>query len=61
VLCVDDHGVMLEGLGLLIGREPDLQVVASATTGEEAVEMFARHRPDVTLMDLPAASRSRRV
>jgi len=52
VLCVDDHRVMLDGLSLLIGRQPDMQVIASATLGEEAVELFRRHRPDVTLMDL---------
>ena len=52
VLCVDDHRVMLDGLSLLIGRQPDMEVVASATSGEEAVELFARHVPDVTLMDL---------
>ena len=52
VLCVDDHRVMLDGLSLLLGREPDMEVVASATSGEEAVELFARHGPDVTLMDL---------
>jgi two-component system NarL family response regulator len=52
LLCVDDHCVMLEGLSLLIGREPDLEVVASATSGEQAVALFEAHRPDVTLMDL---------
>ena len=43
---------MLDGLSLLIGRQPDMEVVASATSGEEAVELFARYVPDVTLMDL---------
>ena len=38
VLCVDDHRVMLDGLSLLIGRQPDMEVVASATSGEEAVK-----------------------
>ena len=52
VLCVDDHRVMLDGLALLIGRQPDMEVIASATNGEQAVELFARHRPDITLMDL---------
>jgi two-component system NarL family response regulator len=52
VLCVDDHRVMLDGLSLLIGRQPDMEVIASATTGEEAVALFERCRPDVTLMDL---------
>jgi DNA-binding NarL/FixJ family response regulator len=52
VLCVDDHGVVLEGLELLIGRQPDMKVVASATTGEDAVRLFRKCRPNVTLMDL---------
>ena len=52
VLCVDDHRVMLDGLSLLIGRQPDMEVIASATSGERAVELFASLLPDVTLMDL---------
>jgi two-component system NarL family response regulator len=52
VVCVDDHRVMLDGLALLIGRQPDMEVVASAVNGEQAVEVYQRHRPDVTLMDL---------
>ena len=52
LLCVDDHRVMLEGLSLLISRQPDMEVIAAATRGEQAVELFLRHRPDVTLMDL---------
>jgi len=52
VLCVDDHRVMLDGLSLLISRQPDMEVIASATLGEQAVDLFVRHRPDVTLMDL---------
>ncbi len=52
VLCVDDHRVMLDGLALLIGRQPDMEVVASATTGDQAISEYAAVRPDVTLMDL---------
>ena len=52
VLCVDDHRVMLDGLALLIGRQPDMEVIASATSGEHAVQLFAAHQPDITLMDL---------
>jgi two-component system NarL family response regulator len=52
VLCVDDHRVMLDGLALLIGRQPDMEVVASATNGEQAVAQYLSVRPDVTLMDL---------
>src|SRR5438874_12800973 len=52
VLCVDDHRIVREGIALIIDREPDMQVVGSASTGEEAVALFRRDRPDVTLMDL---------
>jgi DNA-binding NarL/FixJ family response regulator len=52
VMCVDDHRLMREGIVLIIGLDPSLTVVAEAATGEEAVEHFIKHRPDVTLMDL---------
>jgi two-component system, NarL family, response regulator len=52
VMCVDDHRVMLDGLALLIDRQPDMEVVASATNVAQAVSEHARVRPDVTLMDL---------
>ena len=52
VLCVDDHRIVREGIGLIIDRQPDMVVVGSAATGEEAVLLFMRERPDVTLMDL---------
>jgi two-component system NarL family response regulator len=58
VLCVDDHRIVREGIGLIIGRQPDMTVVASAATGEEAVASFGRHRPDVTLMDLQLGAMS---
>ena len=52
VLCVDDHRIVREGIGLIIARQPDMEVAGSAATGEEAVALFKRERPDVTLMDL---------
>lgn len=52
ILCVDDHRLVLNGIELMIGRQPDMSVVGSATTGEEAVSLFQQHRPDITLMDL---------
>jgi two-component system, NarL family, response regulator len=52
VLCVDDHRIVREGLSMLIGRQGDMEVVGLAGSGEEAVELFTRLRPDVTLMDL---------
>jgi DNA-binding NarL/FixJ family response regulator len=43
---------MREGIMRVIGLQPDMTVVAQANNGEEAVEQFLQHRPDVTLMDL---------
>jgi DNA-binding NarL/FixJ family response regulator len=52
VLIVDDHPLMRAGLSGEIGRQSDMQVIAEATDGDEAVALFRLHRPDVTLMDL---------
>jgi DNA-binding NarL/FixJ family response regulator len=52
VLCVDDHRLMREGIVRIIGFDEGVRVVAEGGTGEEAVERFLQHRPDVTLMDL---------
>lgn len=52
VLCVDDHRLMREGIARIVGVQPDMTVVAEASNGEEAVEQFLKHRPEVTLMDL---------
>lgn len=52
VLCVDDHPVVRQGVAGLVGVQGDMEVVAEATNGREAIEQFRRHRPDITLMDL---------
>src|SRR5215467_5840902 len=52
ILTVDDHALLREGIAALVNAEPDMKLVAEATTGEEAIERFREHRPDVTLMDL---------
>jgi len=52
VLCVDDHRLMREGIVHIVSLQPDIVVVAEARTGQEAVEQFLKHRPDVTLMDM---------
>ena len=52
VLIVDDHPLLREGIAALISAEPDMQLVAEAATGREALAQFKLNRPDVTLMDL---------
>lgn len=52
VLCVDDHRIVREGISLIISREQDMKVIGAVATGEEAVELYKQHRPDITLMDL---------
>jgi two-component system NarL family response regulator len=49
---VDDHRLVREGISRIIGLHPDVTVVAQASSGDEAVEMYRHFRPDVTLMDL---------
>lgn len=52
VLSVDDHPRMREGIALLISCQPDMVMVAQASNGREAIELFRKHTPDVTLLDL---------
>jgi len=52
VLSVDDHPVLRGGIAALIGNQTDMEVVAEASNGREALEQFRQHRPDITLMDL---------
>jgi len=52
VLVVDDHSLVRTGVVNIISHERDLQVVAEAANGVEAVAAFEKHRPDVTLLDL---------
>lgn len=52
ILCADDHPLVRKGIALILANEPDLELVAEAGDGQEAVELFRRHQPDVTLMDL---------
>jgi DNA-binding NarL/FixJ family response regulator len=52
VLAVDDHPLIREGIAHLIAREADMQLIAEADNGREAIRQFRAHRPDVTLMDL---------
>ena len=52
VLTVDDHPLMRSGISYEINAQPDMQVVAEAADGQQAVTLFREHRPDVTLMDI---------
>lgn len=52
VLTVDDHPLLREGIAAVLEGEQDVELVAEAANGQEAIELFRRHRPDVTLMDL---------
>jgi YesN/AraC family two-component response regulator len=64
VLIADDHPVVQEGLAAIFKSQKDMEVVAEAINGEEALELCNRHLPDVLLLDLRmpiAASAERRL
>jgi DNA-binding NarL/FixJ family response regulator len=52
ILCVDDHTMIQKGLTAVLEHEPDMDVIAYASNGPDAVKQFMKHRPDITLMDL---------
>jgi DNA-binding NarL/FixJ family response regulator len=52
VLCVDDHPLVRKGIASILANESDMRLVGEAGNGQEAVELFRLHHPDVTLMDL---------
>ena len=52
VLSADDHPLLREGIATLINSQPDMKLIAEAANGQEAIQQFGEHRPDVTLMDL---------
>src|SRR3954468_10644076 len=52
VLCADDHALVRKGIASILANEADIQLVAEAVDGDEAVRLYRQHRPDVTLMDL---------
>src|SRR5277367_4473165 len=52
ILMVDDHPLLREGVAAVLHGEEDVELVAEATNGQEAIDLFRIHRPDVTLMDL---------
>jgi two-component system NarL family response regulator len=52
VLIVDDHSLVTEGLANIINYDPEMTVVAQAEDGQEAIDRYREHQPDITLMDL---------
>lgn len=52
ILIADDHPIVSQGLVAILNDQPDMKVVAEATNGKEAIELFRLHQPDVTLLDL---------
>ena len=52
VFSVDDHPLLREGISALVNNQPDMVLVAEASNGAEAIQLFKQHLPDVTLMDL---------
>lgn len=52
VMMVDDHHLIRQGIAAILAQAPDMQLVAEADNGEAALQMYLRHLPDVTLMDL---------
>jgi len=52
ILIVEDHLIARAGVGAIVSAQPDMEVVAEAVNGEQAVAMYRLHLPDVTLMDM---------
>ena len=52
VMIADDHPVVVLGLAAIINAQPDMTVVGEASNGRQALELFEKHLPDVTLIDL---------
>jgi DNA-binding NarL/FixJ family response regulator len=58
VMLVDDHILVRMGLSFAVNNQPDMQVVAQAEDGNEAIEMYRQHRPDIVLLDLRMPKRN---
>jgi two-component system NarL family response regulator len=52
ILVAEDHLVARVGVSTIVNMQPDMTVVAEASNGQQAVELFRKHRPDVTLLDM---------
>lgn len=57
VMIADDHPLLRSGITAVLARDSRISVVAEAENGDMAVELFQRHRPDITLMDLQMPGR----
>jgi DNA-binding NarL/FixJ family response regulator len=58
VFSVDDHPLLREGLAAIINNQPDMELVAQASSAQEALQQFRKQKPDVTLMDLRLPDKS---
>ncbi|MGC4048249.1 MAG: response regulator transcription factor [Paludibaculum sp.] len=52
ILCADDHPLIRDGIAFALRTQRDMQLVAEATNGQEAADLYLQHQPDITLMDL---------
>ncbi|HEX6179329.1 MAG TPA: response regulator transcription factor, partial [Thermoanaerobaculia bacterium] len=52
LVLADDHPIILEGLSQLFQRDKDFRVLATCTTGEEAISAVKKHKPDVLVLDV---------
>ncbi len=52
ILIADDHPIVREGLVAILEDQPDMTIVAQANDGQEAIDLFEQHHPDITLLDL---------
>jgi DNA-binding NarL/FixJ family response regulator len=52
VFSVDDHPLLQEGLAAIINNQPDMVLIAQASNAQQGIQLFRKHKPDVTLMDL---------
>jgi DNA-binding NarL/FixJ family response regulator len=58
VFSVDDHPLLQEGLAAIINNQPGMVLIAQASNAQEGVQLFRKHKPDVTLMDLRLPDKS---